>query len=225
MILGRAAALQELTPPAAASAEGVSLRDLEQVAAEAGIDASLVRRAAAELEVRPTEPTAASILLGFPLNVSLNYSAPGELSPTTFPRLTDLIQSQLDLMGQTQALGASFRWHPVAAPRQLLISIAPEGGRTVIRIRERLHPLVGGLFGGIIGGAGGGLGGAAAGLIGGVLGSLWGALLAAAAAVLGSWWLARSIFTRVAGRRHQQLADLGAELTEEIQRLTLPPPP
>ncbi len=44
-ILARAAKLQELAPPAPSVADGLSLRDLEQVGEEAGIDGALVRRA------------------------------------------------------------------------------------------------------------------------------------------------------------------------------------
>jgi hypothetical protein len=58
-----------------------------------------------------------------------------------------------------------------------------------------------------------------------VLGSLWGGLLAAGLAVVGSWWLARSIFVRVARRRREQLAELGAELNAEAERLASPASP
>jgi len=222
-ILARAAKLQELAPPAPSVADGLSLRDLEQVGEEAGIDGALVRRAAAELDV---EAGAASggVLLGHPGQLRFQYFVPAEVPPSAFPRLTEVIESRLDLPGQAQVAGSSLRWYPVGAPRLLQVAVVPEDGRTTIRITERLSPLIGGLFGGIVGGAGGGLGGAAAGVIGGVLGSLWGGLLAAGVAVVGSWWLARSIFVRIARQRHEQLAELGAVLNAEVERLAPPAP-
>jgi hypothetical protein len=218
IILARAAKLQELAPPAPSAMDGLSLRDLEQVAEEAGISRALVRRAAAEVDVE-AGGARGGLLLGHPSELRFQYFVPGEVPSSAFPRLTELIESRLDLPGQPQTAGSSLRWYPVGAPRLLQVAVVPEHGRTTIRITERLSPLIGGLFGGIVGGAGGGLGGAAAGVIGGVLGSLWGGLLAAGLAVVGSWWLARSIFVRVARRRREQLAELGAELNAEAERL------
>jgi hypothetical protein len=223
-ILARAARLQELAPPTPNTTEGLSLRDLEQIAEEAGIDRGLVRRAAAEVEAG-TGPAAGNALLSYPSTLQFRSFAGPELLPSAFPGLIELIQSRLDLPGQAQVVGSTLRWYPVGAPRLVQVAIVPEEGRTSIRITERLSPLIGGLFGGIVGGAGGGVGGAAAGVIGGVLGSAWGGLLAAAAAVVGSWLLARTIFVRIARRRHEQLADLAAALTAEAERLAPPSPP
>ena len=101
LILRRAAELQEAQPGAESS--GMTLADLEEVAREAGLDPSLVRRAAAEVgdaggAGSPAAPlTGGSRFLGAPTVLRAERIVDGELPVAEFEALLDEIRREIQV--------------------------------------------------------------------------------------------------------------------------------
>ena len=164
LILKRAAELQRQEPGSGVEGGGLSLRELEEVAAEAGIDPRHLRRAAVEIEAGAAglEKEGFARLIGGPLTVSFTRSLPGEFPPEHFDRLVDDIQATADGQGGASALGRKLTWRSTSPNevRSLMVNVVSRDGHTSIHIEERLSQLAGGLYGGMMarGGLGIGLG-------------------------------------------------------------------
>ncbi|NIN71902.1 MAG: hypothetical protein GTO46_08230 [Gemmatimonadetes bacterium] len=135
LILKRAAELQRQEPAGSGEGGGLTLAELEEIAAEAGIDPRHLQRAAQEVDslAVPLHGEGADRLIGAPLVLKFERSLPGELPEDRFESLLPNIQDAVEGYGQPSLLG-----------------------RTRIRIEERSSQLATQLFGGIVGGVGGG---------------------------------------------------------------------
>lgn len=205
LILRRAAELQGTAPESSTSP---SLAELEQVAAEAGIEPRYVRQAAAEL-ASPLSPSRANGILGAPESLWLERVVPGEIPASAFDAVVEEIRSALGMAGHTTVLGRGFTWtsgiagHPAPA-RAITVTVTPVNGQTVLRAQEALEQMeVAHLMG-----IGVGIGG---------LGGVVGAGLALSAASLGvgavavAWagagmFAARRLHQRAAARHQRELA-------------------
>lgn len=143
LILQRAAELQ------AQQGRGLSLNELEAAAAEAGIDTALVRRAAAEVSVRPSAAPAPMATgggaLGAPLLLLHERVIPGALSNEVREEAVREIRRQLGTTGRLESTGRDLAWSNPRG-RNVRVSIAPRAGGHIIRVEERLGELGGGLF-------------------------------------------------------------------------------
>jgi len=228
LILKRAAELQQQEPAATAEGGGLTLTDLEEVAAEAGIDPRYLRRAAAEIDASGgflfNEGMAR--VLGAPPTIKLERSLSGELPAAEFEALVPEIQGAAEAHGQASLLGQTLTWRSSTPQneRSLQVTVTARNGRTRITIEERLHGLAGGLFGGIMGGVGGGVGlGVGLGVGIGALGSALFAVAFPVVVIGGSYALARTAFTSTARRRHTKLRELLERVTEHVESVTEPP--
>jgi hypothetical protein len=162
LILKRAAELQSEDSPSAGGSGGhsFSLGELEEIAAEAGIDPRFLRQAAREVELGSAGGGVSTALLGGPLTLSLARTLPGELSEDGFESLLGEIQVADLGHGNAAFVGRTMTWRSGGGDNQrsLQINVQSRDGATEIRIEERRHQVAGGLFGGIVGGGGGGLG-------------------------------------------------------------------
>ena len=214
-ILERAAEQQHRAPLAPPEISGMTLNQLEQVAAEAGIDPQHVRDAAAALERETRTPALpGASLLGAPMRLELERTIEGEIPAGAYEALAETIRATIPNPGYVSTLGKSFEWNSANPQRALRVTVTPRAGRTLIRIEERFGNLVGGLFGGIVGGVGGGGGGTAMGVIGGALHNIPAAVAAASVALIGSFLLARTIFRKVVRYRAGELHRLLDALAE-----------
>ncbi len=222
LILKRAAELQQQEPASGMEGGGLTLSELEEVAAEAGIDPRYLRRAAADIEAGgSTLPSGkASLFLGAPLTIELERTLTGEFPEEEFSLFVPDVQEAAGTHGQASALGKVFTWQSTTpqGERSLQVTVTSRDGKTRIRIEERLGNLAGQLFGGMVGGGGGGVG------LGIGLGVGLGALQSAAFAIAwpvgiigGAYLLARSIYTSTARKRQRALRDLLDRLTERIE--------
>jgi hypothetical protein len=221
LILKRAAELQQ-QGPSTASGGGLSLRELEEIAAEAGIDTSSLRRAAAELDAgkAATHNEAAARFLGGPPTIRYERTLNGELSAESLERLVMPIQRAAESHGQAGVLGQTLTWQSKSSDdlRSLQVIVASRNGRTRVSIEERLGSFAASIFGGIMGGAGvgGGLGiGLGVGI--GALGSAFFAIAFPIGALSGTFLLARTIFGSTVRRRQRVLRELLDQLTEEVE--------
>ncbi len=201
---------------------GLSLTEVERIAQEAGLDAALVRQAAAEL-ARGAAPTRAGTtttwqkLFG---KVRLRFETvvPGEMDEAAHEDLFDAVQEHLGLPGTLNRAGRAFSWTLTPGAnggRSLTIHVSPKGGQTVVRVEERLGNLAGGLYGGLFGGAGGGLS-PMAGLGGAALFGPVGAVLGVAATLALTLAGTRALYGKLAGNREEDLARLFEALTDIV---------
>ena len=221
LILKRAAELQS-QEPASAAGGGLSLRELEEIAAEAGIDPGSLRRAAAELDAGKAamHDEAAARFLGGPPTIRYGRTLHGELSTESLEKLVVPIQRAAESHGQAGVLGGTLTWQSKSSDemRSLQVTVASRNGRTRINIEERLAGLAGGIFGGIMGGGGVGVGvGVGLGVGIGALGSALFSVAFPIGALGGAYWLSRSIFGSVVRRRQRVLRELLDQLTDEVE--------
>ena len=158
-LLKRAIEIQAENRPAVRGS-GLTLPELEEIAAEAGIDVETLRQAADELDVGDQSSIAGRTFFGAPLQIVRSRTLPFEADSTRFDQLLAVIQTSLGGSGNPNQIGRTFTWSDPdpRATHSTEITVSVSSGRTTIRIQESLGRLAAGLFGGVLGGVGGGVG-------------------------------------------------------------------
>jgi type IV secretory pathway TrbD component len=196
--------------------------EVEQIASEAGIDSRLIRRAAQGLDVH-REVNRPSAFAGAPTRLVFERVVDGEIQVDDFEILLNEIRREMGENGMPSVIGKSLAWtsdfrggRRRGAGRKVDVSVVSRGGITTIRVEEELRNLAGALFGGIMGGGGGGTAGISIGIGMEVFHSapvgfgLW------AAAIASAYALARTIFTRMANKREEDLRSLIDKLEASV---------
>lgn len=209
-ILKRATDLQHREPTAPPAA-GVTLAELEEIAAEAGIDPTYLRRAALELDSGLRDGGFWTKVVGDELRVVRETVLEGELPPEGFERVVAQIQAQAREHGQPSLLGRTLTWRAETAGknRSIQIVVTARDGGTRIRVEENLTQMAAGLFAGSTAGFGIGVGmgvGLPIGLE--VLGSVLFAVAAPLGMVATSYVAARAIYHGIVARRRRAVDDL-----------------
>jgi hypothetical protein len=208
LVLRKASDLEE--KEGAGAATGLSLRQLEEIAAEVGILPTLVRRAVADMDAGGARP----LLSGGPLVRQAIRAVPRELSREAMARMMQHVEGASDQVGVvTEALGAT-QWTAKDRFRTTQVSITPSEGETRVRVVEHatarlrrvvhLVPTMTALA--LVGGAAGSLEPGAGVLAG---------LLALGAAVGGT--VGRLIWGRVSAASADRVERLAVELSREAQ--------
>lgn len=216
-LLKRAAELQR-SSPTSPNARGLSLGELEEIAAEAGLDASLLRQAARELDAgRSVSGGLGTKLAGAPLRIVLERILPFEAPESAFETLIPHIQIASATPGVPSQIGRTLTWQTQGpgAMTTLRVVVSIRRGETQVRIEESHGQLAGAIFGGGLGGASGvsiGIGGAVGTTVGSVLLGVGLPVLVLGSAFVGF----RTFFSRQSRRRRQILAELMERLTEEL---------
>lgn len=218
-LLKRATELQR-AQPTSPEPSGLTLRELEEIALEAGIDPSLLRRAADELDT-VVEPLGdlGSTLAGAPTRIVLERVLDHEVPESAFGPLVPIIQVAAEAPGQASQVGRSLTWHShnPSNPRSLQVVVTAHRGQTTIRIEERYGGLAGAIFGGVMGGVGGGVGMGVGGAVAGIAGSVALALAIPVAALGASYWISRAAYSRIVRRRHKVARSLMESLVEQLR--------
>lgn len=206
-ILERAAELQRL----ANDPSRMTIAELEDAAASAGIAPIHVRRAAGELTLRRARRDRDSPGLGGPRTILIEVTLEGEIPVRAYEYVIEAIRRHTGELGVASLIGRSLTWmahpsHSRAGPgraRMIAVTIVPQAGRTRIRIEEKLDLLIRGVFGRLVGGLGGG--GTVLPIVPLVmLGSPALIPLGAGAWLAGAWVLGRKLYrTRVAAREQE----------------------
>jgi hypothetical protein len=217
-VLRRAAELQHESHVPVHGGDGLSATDLEQVAREAGIDPTFVRRALAESQVSSPE-TERSKVFGEVKTLEIVEVMEGEVSSDSVDRMLEEVQRAFADGGSVTRTDRSATWsasRTLASSRlsSLVVAITARDGRTEIRITERLDNLSTGLFVGLgVGGSAVGIG--TSGAIG--MGEFGSPLLFAAMAVSAvsvCYGTARTLYTRSTRKRRRELQRLLGKLVE-----------
>ncbi|MGD2123078.1 MAG: hypothetical protein PVJ76_15095, partial [Gemmatimonadota bacterium] len=223
-LLKRAAELESERPALPAKVDGPTLEEIESIALEAGINPSLVRQAALELDSSSGGFTMlapqSSPFLGAPTVFELERVVRGEASQESLERLVPLLQRAADGVGHPSLLGKNLTWQSEdsSKTRALMVTVSVGRGETRLSLEERYGNLAGALFGGIVGGGGTGVGfGVGFGVGLGALGSALFATVFPLVALGGTWALARGIFRHTVGNRMRKLTKLMNELVATVE--------
>jgi len=136
VILKRAGELQAArTDSGAGMAGSTTLAQLQQAAAEIGIDAELIAQAAQDLTVGKTSGQS-SHLLGGPWNVDVDQWVQGTVTEETWALLVDDIRAVTGRVGFPKAVGKGFEWLSIQ-PDPLHLTFSPSGDKTRLRITAR----------------------------------------------------------------------------------------
>lgn len=222
LIIKRAAELQEADPADATRPSGMSLAELEQVAREAGLDPTLVRRAAREFDTRAPE-VSTSKFLGGPSTIRLERTVEGEAPLTSYELLVEEIRRSLDDPGFAGTVGRTLTWTSTMSgrrgfrDRRVAVTVTARDGCTTIRVEESMQRFAHGVFGLSLGVTGGYGGMASMGVGVGVLHSALAALSMWGGIVSGGYLLARTLYGAGLRARTRQLETLMARLVERVE--------
>lgn len=202
--------------------EGLTLEELEEIAAEAGIPPRYVRRAAAELD--STSASTGNLwaeIAGASLTISFERTVEVEIEPKDLGELVPLVEAESLGQGTAGVVGRTLTLTSRSETTNALqqVSVTTGGGRTVVRAEERLGWLAAALHGGIIGGVGGGAGIGGGVALGTALGSAALSVAIPVVVVGGSYAAARWIYGFQVKSRKKRLATLVDRLAERVERL------
>jgi hypothetical protein len=140
LVLRTAAEIQEREGPLAAQTRGLTLAQLEQIGAEAGIEPETVRRAVARLDDR-THAGGQNALLGGPITVVVERTVPGRLDPATLETLLDVVRRVTGHLGESRTVGQLFGWRGRlhGAKTEVSVSSSPDG--VTVRVQVELDEL------------------------------------------------------------------------------------
>ncbi len=139
-VLKRAAELQGPT-----DTSGLTLAELEQIAAEVGIDPAFVKTAATELEEGRTDT--GFHFWGGPLTVDLERIVEGEVSEAKWEEAVAEIRRVFETAGETGKVGRTLEWtHCNETGERMHVTVTPMSGQTRIRIFSGLEDWVAAFF-------------------------------------------------------------------------------
>ncbi|MEZ4702294.1 MAG: hypothetical protein R2834_18310 [Rhodothermales bacterium] len=119
----------------AAETQGLTLAELQQIAAEVGISADDVASAAAELERSGIE-TGGFSWPGFPTTLEIERVVQGEITEEEWPEIASAISDAFGVVGSSGQVGRMMEWtYTGRKMSQLQVSLTPRDGQTKIRIR------------------------------------------------------------------------------------------
>ncbi|HEX6306976.1 MAG TPA: hypothetical protein VFZ69_02245 [Longimicrobiales bacterium] len=221
LLLERAARMQGRAP-AAVRPQGLTLEQLEEIAAEARIDVTNLRQAARELDVeRSMRPVSAvERLVGSPLRIVAEHTLPFELAADSMGALVNSIGVATGEQGTSGLVGRTFTWTAKHdAGRRLDVRVSVQRGRTHVWIEERYSELAGGLFGGVLGGVGGGVGFGAGTAIAAALGSVAVGIAFPVAVIAGCYGACRFGFGAYVRTRARRISALCEQIVRDIRAL------
>jgi hypothetical protein len=218
LLLERATRTQ-VPVPGASTARGLTLAELEEVAAEAHIDVARLRTAAHELEIEQASRPAGVVsrLAGGPLRVHVERILPFEVDDTALQRLVMVVGAAAEDDGEPRFVGRTFTWSAsTSAGRRTTVRVSVAGGTTSIHVEERYGEFAGGLFGGVLGGVGGGVGIGAGGAAASALGSVALAFAIPAAVIGGSYAACRIGFGAYVRKRARHVNGMCERIVREL---------
>jgi len=160
-LLQRAAELQkqESVREYADDGGGLTLADLQEVAAEAGIHPRYIQQAAAGID-RSGPSGLVARLAGTQLTITVERVVPGELADEGFEQAILEIQRAFSGSGNPSMVGRTLMWKSDTIDHEssLQVTVSSRRGETRIRAEERLHGTAAAAHLGLVVGAGMGVG-------------------------------------------------------------------
>ena len=134
-ILKRASAMQEQAAP---ESSGLSLEEIQQVAADAGIDPRFIVAAASELE-RQTDTERPFHLFGGPMSILEERTVAGRLTEEQREAVLADVRRVYRRAGTVNRIGRTLEWTHSDRNDQVQVSFTERGDRTEIRVFERFQ--------------------------------------------------------------------------------------
>jgi hypothetical protein len=205
---------------------GYTLDELASIGGEVGLTDDIIRQAAAEVEAEKREKGNTNPFLGAPVEFLREEVLPFAATEEQLGQLLSRIGDFTDQDGSGNIIQGNMTWQigSLAADRtgiQFRAGVYREGSSTRIRVQARLGQMAWGIFGGLVGGIGIGVGlpvGLGVGLEG--IGSPLFATLFPLGSLIGSYLLARGIYTTVAKKWKRKCGRLVAGFTSLLRRLS-----
>ena len=197
--------------------EGLTLAQIQDAAAEAGIDPEYVQRAAARMD-HFESPEPGMRWAGTPLTIRTERIIPGEITHEDFWQVSAEMDAKYDSLGpgSVRMAGRTLTWKSAeGGDRSIQVSISSRMGETRIHASEDLQASADNLFGGVVGAGGLGVG-LGVGLFVGqkVLGSTLFSVLFPVVVIGGLYFGARRLMRWVSAKRRRQLESLMDRLAE-----------
>jgi hypothetical protein len=117
---------------ASSAAPGMTLAEVQRIAAEAGVSASSVVAAAAALDRAPVM-SASSRVLGLPVGVGNTVPLPRQLDDTEWQRLVVFLRATFDAHGRVEEMAGRREWRN----GNLRVSVDTVGDAAVLEMRTR----------------------------------------------------------------------------------------
>lgn len=137
LILRKAIELQERRG-AVDAAHGLSLAEIQAIAAEIGLEPGLVEQAASL--VPRTGAGKMARLFGGPSVYQMEYSVAGEFPKDDFGKVVDAIRRITGHQGQVTEVLGSLEWQTVGEVSQILVTVSPRDGLTSVKILANRGP-------------------------------------------------------------------------------------
>lgn len=202
--------------------QGMTLAQLEDIAAESHIDVARLRQAARELDLeRTTQPaTPLDHLAGAPLRIHVERTLPFEVDEKDLGLVASSISNASGDVGDSRLVGRTFTWTASTnSGRRTEVRVSVHRGTTNVRIDERYGELAGGLFGGVLGGVGGGAGIGGGAAVASALGSVALAVAIPATVIAGSYAACHFGFKAYVRRRVRHIDELSARIVQDLVHL------
>ncbi len=137
-ILKRAGEMQAKESPT--ESHGLSLKELQEIAAEVGLDPQIVAAAAAEMEHAGIVEKSAGFL-GAPTSLYVERVIPGEIDQALMPEVAAKIGEAFGMVGRSGQVGKSLEWTHTSERSNLQVTVMPHNGQTKVRVIGK-HPRV-----------------------------------------------------------------------------------
>ncbi len=142
---------------------GLTLPELEEIGAEAGIDLRSLRQAAAELDTPPERGSVGRLFAGGPVRILLERTLPFEVSSAGLDSLIPIIEIAAEAPGSGARVGSTLSWRSddKQTPRRMRVVVSVRAGTTAVRIEDSYGTITGVLYGVVVAptaGASGGIG-------------------------------------------------------------------
>ncbi len=149
LILRRASDLEKRgSSTASKSGRGLTLSDLKEIAAEAGIDPDLVARAVTEIQSAKGIRTGSAV--AGPGTVRREVQAiPIEMSKEELAELIRVVDEEVSEQGTVQEALGQIRWTSQGWTLSTQVSLEPGGGETLMRVEERYTDALRGILHGL----------------------------------------------------------------------------
>jgi hypothetical protein len=112
--------------------DGLTLQEIQSVAAEMGLDPASVERAAALLPAAG-EGTLERVF-GGPSLYQMEYTATGEISRDGLTRVVDAIRRVTGHQGKVTEVLGSLEWQTLGETSQIHVTVTPREGQTAVRV-------------------------------------------------------------------------------------------
>jgi hypothetical protein len=132
LVLRKVSELQRDRPGAMAKGEGLTLEEMQQIAAEAGLDPQLVAQAVALLPAHG--PSLAARIFGGPSKFRMVRSVPGHVEEEELGRFVETIRDVLEQQGEARQLLGALEWSTTTNPTRVSVNVSPREDETRLEV-------------------------------------------------------------------------------------------